>query len=45
VSIGIASFPHNGRTIDELIEHADVALYKAKSMGKDRTVIYKDQNV
>jgi diguanylate cyclase (GGDEF)-like protein len=45
VSIGIASFPHNGRTIDELIEHTDVALYKAKSMGKDRTVIYKDQDV
>ena len=45
VSIGIASFPHNGRTIDELTEHADVALYKAKSMGKDRTVIYKDQNI
>jgi diguanylate cyclase (GGDEF)-like protein len=45
VSIGIASFPQNGRTIDELTEHADVALYKAKSMGKDRTVIFKDQDV
>ncbi|NWF51691.1 MAG: diguanylate cyclase [Nitrospirae bacterium] len=40
VSTGIASFPINGRTIDELIEHADIALYKAKSLGKDRTVIY-----
>jgi len=42
VSIGISSFPHNGKSFDELIEHADVALCKAKSMGKDRTVIYSD---
>ncbi|MGB9716453.1 MAG: diguanylate cyclase [Thermodesulfovibrionales bacterium] len=44
ISTGIASFPINGRTIDELIEHADIALYKAKSMGKDRTVIYNGKN-
>jgi diguanylate cyclase (GGDEF)-like protein len=44
VSIGIASFPHNGRSIDELIGSADAALCKAKSMGKDRTVIYSDKN-
>jgi diguanylate cyclase (GGDEF)-like protein len=42
VSIGISSFPHNGKSFDELIESADVALCKAKSMGKDRTVIYSD---
>ncbi len=45
ISIGIASFPINGRTIDELIEHADIALYKAKSLGKDRTVIYNGKNL
>jgi diguanylate cyclase (GGDEF)-like protein len=39
VSIGIASFPDNGKSIDELTESADAALYKAKSMGKDRTII------
>ena len=39
VSVGIASFPDNGRSIDELTESADAALYKAKSMGKDRTII------
>ncbi len=44
VSMGITSFPHNGKSIDELIKHADIALYKAKSMGKDRTVVYSDQN-
>ncbi|MCL0036699.1 diguanylate cyclase [Thermodesulfovibrionales bacterium] len=42
VSIGIASFPDDGTSINELIESADKALYRAKSMGKDRIVIYKD---
>jgi diguanylate cyclase (GGDEF)-like protein len=39
VSIGIASFSHNGRSVDELTESVDAALYKAKSTGKDRTVV------
>lgn len=39
VSIGIASFPQDGRSIDELIESVDIALYKAKSTGKDKTVV------
>ncbi len=40
VSIGISSFPHGGNNIDELTESVDTALYKAKSMGKDKTVVY-----
>lgn len=44
VSIGVASFPDDGRSIDELIESADRALYKAKAMGRDRTVIFKKEN-
>jgi diguanylate cyclase (GGDEF)-like protein len=40
VSIGISSFPHGGNNIDELTESVDTAIYKAKSMGKDKTVVY-----
>ena len=30
-SIGIACFPQHGRTVEELLQHADVALYCAKA--------------
>lgn len=36
VSVGIALFPQNGDTPDELIAAADAALYEAKRAGKDR---------
>jgi diguanylate cyclase (GGDEF)-like protein len=41
VSIGIATFPHDGRERKELIRNADKALYAAKMEGKDRTVLCK----
>lgn len=36
VSIGIAAAPDNGRTVDELVQAADSALYRAKKAGRDR---------
>jgi diguanylate cyclase (GGDEF)-like protein/PAS domain S-box-containing protein len=35
-SFGVASFPRNGRTGDELVATADRALYAAKAGGRDR---------
>lgn len=34
MSIGIAIFPQNGLTINELIKNADIAMYSAKQAGK-----------
>jgi len=35
VSIGISSYPENGRTEEELVSVADQALYRAKGSGKN----------
>jgi diguanylate cyclase (GGDEF)-like protein len=41
VSIGIATFPSDGKDRKELIRNADKALYMAKMEGKDRTVQWR----
>ncbi|MGZ5010909.1 MAG: putative bifunctional diguanylate cyclase/phosphodiesterase [Methylobacter sp.] len=35
VSIGVSSYPIDGKNIDTLLEGVDAAMYKAKDMGKD----------
>jgi diguanylate cyclase (GGDEF)-like protein len=35
ISIGISTFPHNGKDIDTLIDLADQAMYRSKSAGKN----------
>jgi diguanylate cyclase (GGDEF)-like protein len=39
-STGLAVAPENGRTADELMRHADIALYEAKARGRDRAVFF-----
>ncbi len=40
ISVGIATFPNDAVTEDELIERADKALYHAKNSGRNRVVSY-----
>ena len=41
VSIGLASFPADGTTIEHLIRTVDQAMYEAKRLGKNR-IAYRD---
>lgn len=34
-SIGIACYPFAGKTTDDLVKHADIAMYRAKEQGKN----------
>ncbi len=36
VSVGVASFPHDGASVSDLLVKADTALYSAKKAGGDR---------
>ncbi len=42
-SIGIAIYPDNSEKLDDLIKLADIAMYKAKSQGKNNYVLFCDK--
>ena len=45
-SIGIALYPHDGDRIEDLLRHADTAMYRAKSMGPNQYCFYaSDMNI
>lgn len=39
LSMGVAAYPRNGETLEEILEAADGALYEAKSRGRNRVVV------
>jgi diguanylate cyclase (GGDEF)-like protein/PAS domain S-box-containing protein len=42
-SVGIAVYPHDGKTIDELMRRADAAMYEAKTAGRDMARFYSPE--
>ncbi len=42
-SIGIALFPEDGETVEELLKRADSAMYRAKDRGRNTFVFYTEE--
>ena len=42
-SIGISYFPNHGETAEDLMKHADTALYYVKERGKNNVMIFNQQ--
>ncbi|MBB4000532.1 putative bifunctional diguanylate cyclase/phosphodiesterase [Aureimonas pseudogalii] len=42
-SLGLAQCPQHGRSSEELMRHADIALYVAKKQGRNQTVFFDDE--
>jgi len=42
ISVGVVSFPEDGRRLEDLVSMADEALYHAKRTGRNRVCLYRD---
>ncbi len=43
LSMGISIYPHDGYNDEDLIKHADTAMYSAKNLGKNQYQFYKNE--
>lgn len=44
VTVGISNYTVNGSTLEELITKADKAVHQGKQSGRNKTIIYREEN-
>jgi len=44
-SAGIALYPHHGEDLDQVLQHADKALYRAKNQGRNRSCLWHEPGI
>ena len=42
-SVGITLFPGDGQTLEEVLKHADIAMYRGKEGGRNRAVFFEPE--
>ena len=42
ISVGVASFPNDASTFEDLLDKADMAMYSAKKAGKGQVIFYEN---
>ena len=45
VSVGVSSFPGDGKTAAEVLKAADSAVYLSKQAGRNRVTLYKNTDI
>ena len=45
ISVGVATFPVHGQTIDDVVRCADEALYYSKNTGRNRVTLYQQEKI
>lgn len=43
LSVGIAIYPENGITSEDLFKHSDIAMYRAKNLGKNQICFFEEE--
>ena len=45
ISIGLSMFPQDSSSLESVIKHADIALYEAKSKGRNKVIRFQSEQV
>lgn len=44
ISVGVANYPRDGKTAEEILDCADMAMYTAKKRGRNQSILYSKKD-